>query len=183
MIHARTLSTCVAARCSQMHNRRVCASEQRGFRRARTVRLMNPQRAMPSWAATLGQQHGARARAAELASLATRDAAVDDVTMALSRWPRIVEAMTRLVAAYNTGFERETLTIAEDQALPSRPAVTIRASGTDAPLLVVTLEESVMCARHCDSGDRSRETEYRLRADRNDDETAAYVLQDWMEHL
>ena len=140
-------------------------------------------RLMPSWAAALGRQHGARARDAQLASQATHTAAVESASTALSRWPRIVDAMTRLVAAYNTGFESETLHIAEDLSIPSRPVVTIRAAGADAPALVVTLEESMICTRRSDSGDQSCETEYRLRADRGDDETAAYVLQHWMEHL
>ena len=53
----------------------------------------------------------------------------------------------------------------------------------DERALVVTLEESMMCARRRDSGGLSCDTEYQLRADRGDDETAAYVLQHWMEHL
>jgi len=138
---------------------------------------------MPSLRArTLGQQHGARARVATLASEATRDAAVEHAHMALARWPRIVQAMTRLVAAYNSGFGREILNIAEDRSIPRRPVVTIRAGGADAPSLVVTLDESVLCGRR-DAGGLRCETEYRLRPDRSDDETAAYVLQHWMEHL
>ena len=183
IIHARTLSSGAGARCSQVHNGNVCASEQRPIGHARTVRPMNLRGAIPSWAANLGQQHGARARATELALRATRDAAVDGETRALSRWPRIVEAMTRLVTAYNTAFGRESLNISEDRSVTNRPVVTIRAGGADAPSLVVTLEESVLCARRSDSGGLSRETEYRLRDDRDDDETAAYVLQHWMEHL
>ena len=74
------------------------------------------------------------------------------------------------------------LDIAEDRSIPRRPVVTIRAGGADAPSLVVTLDESVICARR-DAGGLRCETEYRLRPDRSDDETAAYVLQHWMEHL
>ena len=136
-----------------------------------------------SWAATLGERHGARARAATLAARATRDAAADSVTVALLRWPRIVEAMTLLVDAYNTAFESEVLDIAEDRSVTSRPVVTIRAAGAGDQSLVVTLEDSVICARRSHSGVASCETAYDLRADRGDDETAAYVLQHWMEHL
>jgi len=155
------------------------------FRSARKVGCMTHDGVtlpMPCWAATLGQQHGARARAADLATQAAHTAAVNSADMAVLRWPRIVEAMARLVTAYNTGFESEVLKIVEDQSA-SRPVVTIRTGGADDQSLVVTLEESVICARRSDAGVVSCETEQRLRADRDDDETAAYVLQHWMEHL
>jgi hypothetical protein len=135
------------------------------------------------WALTLGTQHAARARATTLASDATRDAGVESTSIALARWPRIVEAMTRLVSAYNQGFGTEVLEITEDQSVPSRPSVMIRAAGANAPSLAATLEDSAIYARRAGPGPPAPEAEYRLLASRSDEETAAYLLQDWMAQL
>lgn len=54
------------------------------------------------WAVKLGERHGAQERAACESSHISRRAAEDRAKAAAIRWPRIVEAMTRLLA-YNKG--------------------------------------------------------------------------------
>jgi hypothetical protein len=131
----------------------------------------------------LGEQRGAQERAATAIAQATRQSAVDSASTALLRWPRIVDAMTRIVAAYNEGAGREVINITEDRSATSGPTVILRAGGDDAPMLSVTLEEPAIYARRPGSSSPSSETEYRLGGDRSDDATAAYVLQHWMAQL
>jgi hypothetical protein len=135
------------------------------------------------WAVKLGRQHAAQERAARETSHAARQAAMDDASTALARWPRIVDAMTRLVADYNEGAGREAINIADDRSASSGPTVILRAGGDDAPRLSVTLEEAALYARRPGSDNPSAETEYRLGADRSDHAIAAYVLQHWMTQL
>jgi hypothetical protein len=130
------------------------------------------------WAVKLGQQHSRQEQATKEASQATRRAAADDASSALTRWPHIVSAMTKLVAAYNHGAGRQAINITENG-----PTVILRAGGDDAPRLTVRLEGSAIYASSPGSGNASGETEYRLGPDRGDDETAAYVLQHWMAQL
>jgi hypothetical protein len=136
-----------------------------------------------NWALKLGQEHGAQERAAARTSEATRQAAMDATDTALTRWPRVVEAMTRLVAAYNQGVGRQAIDISSDGSDSGRPTVIFRSGRDDAPRLTVTLEESAIYARHSGSGSVSGEIEYHLDNGRSDDATAAYVLQRWMAQL
>ena len=136
-----------------------------------------------NWALKLGQEHGAQERAAARTTEATRQAAADAADAALTRWPRVVEAMTRLVAAYNQGAGRQAIDISSDGIDSGRLAVILRSGRDDAPRLTVTLEESAIYARHSGSGSASGEIEYHLDNGRSDDATAAYVLQRWMAQL
>jgi hypothetical protein len=135
------------------------------------------------WASKLGQQHGAQERAASQTSETTRQAATDADNAALIRWPRIVEAITRLVGEYNNGAGRQVIDITSDGTASSRPALILSAGGDTAPKLTVTLEESAIYARNSGPGSASGETQHRLGTDRTDDAIAAYVLQHWMAKL
>jgi hypothetical protein len=135
------------------------------------------------WVMTLGKTHGARDRAALLAASAARDGSAAMEKLSLDRWTHIVAAMTRLVSAYNASFEREVLSLADDRAEPSRPVVTIQSGGEGSPSLVAALEGTLICIRSRDAQGQSGHAERPLRADRDDDQTAAYVLQSWMERL
>ena len=135
------------------------------------------------WALKLGQEHGAQERAAARTSEAARRAAMDAADAAFTRWPRVVDAMTRLVAAYNRGAGREVIDISSGGIDSGRPTVILRRGRDDAPRLTVILEESAIYARHSGPGSASGEIEYHLDNGRSDDATAAYVLQRWMAQL
>jgi hypothetical protein len=137
----------------------------------------------PAWAGVLGRTHGARDRAAVLARRAARDADEADVRDSLERWPHIVTAMTRVVAAYNDGVGRKILSVEEDRAVATRPTMTVAAGGEGAPSLTAAIDGTQICIRTRETNGVIRDTEYRLRRDRSDDETAAYALQRWMEQL
>ena len=135
------------------------------------------------WAATLGKEHGARARLAELTARAADDTAAEIAAQSLERWTHIVGAMTQFVSAYNRAFDRDVLSVAEDRSDPNRPVVTVQAGADAAPSLHAALEGSLICVRSSNAEGVSCEKEYRLRRDRDDEQTAAYVLQCWMERL
>ena len=136
-----------------------------------------------NWVATLGQKHGARERAAALAARAALDGDADGLTLARERWFGIVAAMRRLAGLYNIAFDRDVLAVVDDRSDADRPVVTVRADGSDAPSLEAVLEGTLICVRCSDAQGQWVEMEHRLRADRDDEQTAAYVLQHWMEPL
>ncbi len=137
------------------------------------------------WVATLGKKHGARERAAEVVARAANQRAAAMAAQCLERWPHIVAAVTQIVGAYNVAFDRVVLNVAENRSDSSRPAVAIQTgAAADAfPSLLASLEGTLICVRSRDAAGISCDIEYPLRTDRDDDQTAAYILQRWMERL
>lgn len=135
------------------------------------------------WVVTLGKKHGVRERAAVQAAKAASDRTAATTKLSLDRWTHIVAAMTELVTAYNVSFDRNVLDIAEDRSDPDRPVVTIQASGEGSPSLLAALEGTLICVRTRDGEGFSCNTERALLPERDDEQTAAYVLQPWMERL
>lgn len=132
---------------------------------------------------TLGRKHGARERAAVHAATAASGRAAEATRRSLERWTPIVAAMTALVTAYNVGFDRDVLSIVEDRSEPDRPVVTIHTDAEGAPSLVAALEGTLIAVRGRDSGGLSCHAECSLLPERTDAQTAAYVLQHWLERL
>jgi hypothetical protein len=135
------------------------------------------------WVVTLGRKHGARERAAEEAARAASDRTAVTTKLSLERWTHIVAAMTRLITAYNVSFDRNVLMVTEDRSDPNRPVVTIEAGGDGSPSLTAVLDGTLICVRSRDAGGLSCNRERPLLPDRDDNQTAAYVLQDWMGRL
>jgi hypothetical protein len=129
----------------------------------------------------LGTAHRRRDDAAS--SIAHRRGEIDDARFrtALARWPAIVAAIKTTLAAYNRGMGRELLAVTE--ADRPHPSATIESSGGIVSALVITLDGAeirVDCrATAPDHGGMTRW----VALTRSDDDTAAYVLQDWMERL
>jgi hypothetical protein len=135
---------------------------------------------MTDWG-SLGTSH--RRRDAAAASVAQRRGEFDDARFrsALGRWSGIVAAIHRTVAAYNDGIGRERLVVTEI-ARPHASAI-IDATGGILPALVVTLDEGeirVDCRAAAPDHGRIRRW---VALTRSDSDTAAYVLQEWMERL
>jgi hypothetical protein len=135
------------------------------------------------WAGRLGRKHASREHAAAAAAQAARDSAAEMVGRCRERWARIVAAITNLAGAYNAGFDRHILYVTEDRAVPDRPSITIQAGGDGGPSLLAALEGTSISVRTSGEQGPSRETEHALHFGRSDDETAAYVVRDWMERL
>jgi hypothetical protein len=135
------------------------------------------------WVITLGTAHGARERAAVQTAGTARDERAAMAALALERWTHIVAAMTRLVSAYNVSFGRDILRAAEDRSDATRPVMTISSGDEGSPSLVAALEGTLICV--CSRGTQGLlwDVQRPLVAGRDDDQTAAYILQQWMEQL
>jgi hypothetical protein len=132
------------------------------------------------WAHQLGQQRNVRDVGAAGLVRSEADGAARLNEASLERWRAIVICVRRVAAAYNSGAKRDCLRVAEQSG---HNAVTVTETGEGKPYLTAALEDTIICirGRHRDGG--SHATEVRLRPDRGDDATAAYVLQNWMQRL
>lgn len=139
--------------------------------------------AVGGWATKLGSKHGARERNELLTARTARDNAAEVVNASLERWTLVVAAMAQLVKVYNEAYDRDVLSVVEDRTARDGPMVTIQAGEEGGPSLLATLEGTLICVRMVDREGLARETELPLRRDRDDDETAAYILRNWMERL
>lgn len=61
--------------------------------------------------------------------------------------------------------------------------MTVATGGEGTLFLTAALEDTLICIHARHSGGLAHATEIRLRRDRGDDATAAYVLRDWMQRL
>jgi hypothetical protein len=134
------------------------------------------------WAAALGEKRRAREMAA--AGVVEMKAA-PPISQSLKRWPPIGEAIGRLVGAYNAGANRTILSLSDACTIPHQPAITIESesSGEERPSLSMALEGTLIRVSGVDGRGVSFAAEYRLREDRGDDSTAAYLVQNWMRSL
>ena len=132
------------------------------------------------WAERLGDERRARDESAVRAAKSEEEDAARTSVVSLERWQAVVLSIRRLADAYNAGAKRVVLNVVEE---PGHPAVTIAGSGEGAPYLTAVLDATLICSDGCDSSGGKYIGEVRFRPDRDDDATAAYVLQNWMQHL
>lgn len=104
-------------------------------------------------------------------------------TSALARWPAIVSAITDVVAAYNSGVGRERLVISEATDDQQRPSLTIDSTSPVNPALVLTLDHAEIRVEQRSTQADAGGIQRWVDLSRTDADTAAYVLQDWIEHL
>jgi hypothetical protein len=131
------------------------------------------------WARGLGEEHHGREELAGKTSKSRQEDAARATALSAERWAAIVTGIRRLVDAYNAGAERAVLSVEEAS---DEPTVTV-AVGAEGPSLRAALDDTLICVHARDAGGVARVSEVRLRSDRGDDATAAYVLQNWMERL
>ena len=131
------------------------------------------------WARGLGEERHTRDEGATQTTKVREEDAARTTAVSAERWPAIVAGMRRLVDAYNAGAGRAVLNIDEES---DESTVTI-AAGREGASLTAALEDTLICVRANDAGGASRSSEVRLRPDRGDDATAAYVVQNWMQRL
>jgi hypothetical protein len=137
------------------------------------------------WAAALGEKRRAREMAAASVVEMKAEASAPTISQSLARWPPIGEAIGRLVGAYNAGANRTILSLSDACTIPHQPAITIESesSGEERPSLSMALEGTLIRVSGVDGRGVSFAAEYRLREDRSDDSTAAYLVQNWMRSL
>ena len=132
------------------------------------------------WAHGLGKErHAHDASVVRRVTSEQEDAARATATSVI-RWAAIVASIRRLVDAYNAGASRAILSVVEQSG---QPTVTIAAGAEGSASLTAALEDTLICVQACDALGVSHDVEVRLRPDRSDDATAAYVVQNWMQRL
>jgi hypothetical protein len=132
------------------------------------------------WARRLGEQRHVRDERVVWTGKSEAEATARSNAASLERWQAIVECIRRLSDAYNAGAKRVCLSVVERSG---PPAVTVAWNGEGTPYLTATLEDTVICVRGRDAGGAVHATEVRLRPDRDNDATAAYLMQSWMQRL
>jgi hypothetical protein len=132
------------------------------------------------WAHGLGEERHARDASVVLKATAEREDAARTTAASVVRWAGIVASIRRLVDAYNTGAQRPILNVVEQSG---QLTVTVTAAAEGTPSLTAALEDTLICVQACDALGVSHAAEVRLRPDRSDVATAAYVLQNWMQRL
>ena len=141
----------------------------------------SPAEARPvHWALALG---GARQVRDEGAARLAKSRDDDDTRMiaaAAERWGAIVAGIRQLADAYNTGAGRVVLSVVEQSG---QQTVAVAAGCEGASSLTAALEGTLICVQAHDSGGVPHDSAIRLRPDRDDRATAAYILQSWMQHL
>ena len=132
------------------------------------------------WAQRLGEQRHAQDVCVVRAAKAEEEAATRTNAVSLQRWQAIVACIRNLVDAYNAGANRVVLSVLDE---PGQRAITVHAGDGHAPYLTAILDHTLICSQGRDSNGVAHASELRLRPDRDDEATAAYVLQNWMQHL
>ena len=135
------------------------------------------------WAAQLGKKRRVRDDAAAQLVSTAQEHAAGGAAVARERWCGIADAVKQLVTAYNAGAGRDVLHVVEDREAPDRPAIRIASSAADGPFLSAGLDGTLICLCTRTGDGLSSEVEHRLRADRDDERTAAYLVQNWLERL
>ena len=132
------------------------------------------------WAHGLGEERYAREECNTRTAKAEEQEAARALAVSLERWEAIVAGIKRLAAAYNVGARRAILSVIEQSG---QPTVTVATDGEGTPALTAALEGTLICLHFRDSSGVAHAAEVRLRPDRDDDATAEYLLQNWMQRL
>jgi hypothetical protein len=132
------------------------------------------------WAQRLGEERHGRDECAARTAKSREEEAERMTAVSIERWAAIVASIRGLVDAYNAGARRVVLSVVEQSG---QPVVTVATGGEGTPCLTAALEDTLICIHGRHSGGVAHATEIRLRPDRDDDATAAYVLRDWMQRL
>jgi len=101
-------------------------------------------------------------------------------TNSIGRWPGVVGALRDAVREYNEGVGHQVLVVVEGSDR-QRPDVTIESTACPGSTLAVVLEDAQLhVARRAEGGVNDAKW---LDLTRTDEDTAAYVLQDWMARI
>jgi len=102
----------------------------------------------------------------------------------LQRWPGIVAAIGVLLAAYNDGAGQELLIATEQPG--DDPSVTIASRGSANGCITVSIDGDALLVRSNPAPDSAAALHgiaRRIDSSRSDPDTAAYLLQDWIDRL
>ena len=132
------------------------------------------------WALALGEQRQIRDEGAARTAKSQEEDETRMIATSAERWAAIVAGIRQLADAYNTGAGRVVLSVVQQSG---QQTVTVVAGCEGTSSLTAALEGTLICIQARDAGGVPHASEIRLRPDRDDDATAAYVLQNWMQRL
>ena len=136
---------------------------------------------MNDWSRQIGEKHRRRDRAASLAAQAIVDRTHERRTACRLRWPMILTAIRALTEEYNAGFGLEAVVLVEGSDL-EHPSVTLESVVSEHSTLGITVDGSELLVRTRGAVDSSESTLW-VALNRTDEDTAAYLVQDWMQRL
>jgi hypothetical protein len=136
---------------------------------------------MNDWSRQIGEKHRRRDRAASLAAQAVVDGEHERRTACRLRWPMILMAIRALTEEYNAGFGLEAVVVVEGSDL-EHPSVTLESVVSKHSTLGITVDGSELLVRTLGAVDPSESTRWVALHD-TDEDTAAYLVQDWMQRL
>jgi len=141
----------------------------------------SPAEARPvHWALALGEDRQVRDDGAARTAKFKEEDETRMIAASAERWGAIVARMKQFADAYNTGAGRVVLSVVEQSG---QQTVTVAADGEGTSFVTAALEGQLICIHARDTGGVPHASEFRLRPDRDDDATAAYILQNWMQRL
>jgi hypothetical protein len=132
------------------------------------------------WSRAFGEKHGQRDRAVAVDAQARVDDEQQRLAAGVERWPAIVAAMRNLVEGYNEGAGLDAVTLVEDLATPG---VTLETAPAGSRGLVIALDGSELSVRSRGGPDDPLSSPHWVSLNRTDENTAAYLLRDWLERL
>src|SRR5688572_22388874 len=147
--------------------------------RAKITRKVREQ--MNDWSRQIGEKHRRRDQAASLAAQALVDGEHERRTACRLRWPMILTAIKALTEEYNAGFGQEAVVVVEGSDL-EHPTVTLESVVSEHSTLGITVDGSELLVRTRGAVDSSESTLW-VALNRTDEDTAAYLVQNWMQRL
>jgi hypothetical protein len=132
------------------------------------------------WALALGEERQVRDEGAARTAKSQEEDETRMIATSAERWAAIVAGIRQLADAYNTGAGRVVLSVVEQSG---QQTVTVAAGCEGTSSLTAALEGKLVCIQARDAGNVPHTAEIRLRPDRDDDATAAYIQQNWMQRL
>ena len=137
--------------------------------------------AMNDWPRQIGEKHQRRDWAASSRAQAIVDDEHERKAACRLRWPMILAAIRALTEEYNAGFGLEAVAVVEGSDL-ERPSVTLESVVSEHSTLGITVDGAELLVREAGTVDSGESTRW-VALSRNDEDTAAYLVQDWMQRL
>ena len=136
---------------------------------------------MNDWSRQIGEKHRRREQSASHVAQAVVDSEHERRTACRLRWPMILMAIRGMTDEYNAGFGLDAVVVI-DGSDPEHPSITLESLVSEHPVLGIMVDGAELCVRTGSAVDSTERTHW-VALNRSDDDTAAYLVQDWMQRL
>jgi hypothetical protein len=133
------------------------------------------------WYRQLGASHRRRDESVRLSALAMQQRDQAQQLACDRRWPAVVEAMRALIDSYNDGIGGKALRLVDTGGESGELTATVTAPSGRA--LVMAVEDADLWVRASQDGNGRSHGERWIGLRRTDQDTADYVLQNWLAQL